>query len=208
MKNYISVIFIVVMAIGYLAIGVRTAEAGVVTTDSCDDFPYWTHLLCTAYCEKLDCDTAIPQYQILRLWLCKTYEAAFVKKTGIQPPCDPCDDCPCDYYSIPPTATCWPDAIWEDNQGVCQLTEIFSQFPLDESQSGLFYGNAQCVAGAVLGSGADPPDCPLLSEPNYNVGSLTADQLEACRQCLVQYVNEVAQGGTVVGDPLDCTPPP
>ena len=129
-----------------------------------------------------------------------------------EPPCevDQCPGCPCNYFlAIPPTAECWPEGIWEDNNvpGTCQLTDIFNQFPLDEFQAGVFYGNAQCVANTILGTNTEPPGCPVLGAPGYNVVDLSAEQLEACRQCLVQYVNVVAQGGTVVGDPLDCTPP-
>lgn len=86
-KNRLSMILIVVMAVSYLAIGVRTAEAGVVTADSCDDFSFWTQRLCTKYCEKLDCDSEIPHDQTLRRWLCKYYGNLFEKKTGIEPPC-------------------------------------------------------------------------------------------------------------------------
>jgi hypothetical protein len=92
MKKHISMILIVVMAISYLAIGGSTAEAGVVAADSCDDLPFWPQSVCTRYCETLDCESDIPQNQILRQWLCKYYEFLFHLIAGNEPPCDPCNE--------------------------------------------------------------------------------------------------------------------
>jgi hypothetical protein len=71
MKNHISMILIVVMAISYLAIGGRPDLAHGQPVNGCDQYSGKAKKLCAAYCEKLDCDSEIPWWQKLRSKTCK-----------------------------------------------------------------------------------------------------------------------------------------
>ncbi len=225
MKNHISMILMVVIAISSLAIAPSPTLAGIEVPNSCNEFPRRTKKLCTKFCEKLDCDSEIPQDQILRRLVCRFIEHIFIIKTGIEPPCeiDPCAElaaiaeCPCDYDSVPKTTACWGDCTncTDDPDFLISAGPIPVCFMIQPTTQG---------SNQFMNVGEDNPSDPgaiNCRRENFNstsctlagqsVTGITPAQTATCQCRLEQYANELSQVDGITlntdGPPFSCTPP-
>ncbi len=235
MKNHISMILMVVIAISSLAITPNPTVAGIEVPNSCDDFPRRTKRLCTKFCEKLDCDSEIPQDQILRRLVCNFIEHIFIIKTGIEPPCEPVV-CPCDeiWNAIPKNGDCWFQGSPTFGCNDCPFmtangcvsdpgfggTEDGSECHLGQQGPGPL--SPIMFVGEGFGEGEscgirDFVLCPSCvhgdSNGNAIMENLTQAEVAACKTSLEQYVTELddAAGITVFavpdGPPFNCPGP-
>jgi hypothetical protein len=117
-------------------------------------------------------------------------------------PCDPCEGCPCDFFAMPFSESCWPTNELRTfvNDTDPPTTACFinsnSNLPSVRSSSGLLL----CVAGHD-----SLPDCPAVPQVN----GLTDQEVAACRTCLEEYATALNSAGFTVGGgpPYICQAP-
>ena len=122
-----------------------------------------------------------------------------------------CNNCPCDFFSVPMTGKCWE--IGPDQPAF----DPFPPSPGTESDScgisipsvsdggafitdNFFTGRLSCTI-----SGLDTADCPA---PDESQVGLTRGQFADCRICLEEYATALNESGITVtgGPPYTCIP--
>jgi hypothetical protein len=133
---------------------------------------------------------------------------------GGAPPPEACDNCPCDYFSVPMTAECWvsDDTGPSFDPGEEVPGERCSLFPADLGfGNGLvvFLGIAfACPQGQaccrILGLNSDT--CPVPNE-TFELSIDNIAQVRDCQACLQEYATELdnmGMGIPVANPPYEC----
>ena len=121
-----------------------------------------------------------------------------------QPPVDPCAGCPCDFFSMPFTESCWPSAevrVFVTDAALC-LIGSNSNMPLIHKLPPC--PTPPCPTLACQAVNDSLPNCPDVAEV-----ILTAQQTAACRTCLEAYATALNDAGKTVtgGPPYECAGP-
>lgn len=128
---------------------------------------------------------------------------------GIQPP-EACDNCPCDYFSVPMTAECWVSPTFDPGEEV--PGERCSLFPADVGfANGLvvFLGIAfACPQGQAccLIRGLNSDTCPV-DNVAVELSVDNIEQIRDCQACLEEYATELdnmGMGIPVANPPYEC----
>lgn len=123
-----------------------------------------------------------------------------------------CNNCPCDFFSVPMTDECWPEPEFLPEEAgetpLCMLSPSSSFFGfalaiIDENQCSTTEGNGCCVIYPYEQLGGDCQTPVGIAE------SLLSNQVEDCRTCLEEYATALNDSGITVtgGPPYICIGP-
>lgn len=204
--SFSSSIFIVLIGLVTTVGGSSPAQA---QDDVCEGLEGDAYDLCDAYCNAKKCGTDQQKGSDRG---CDRVHANFMKATGgDDPPCHPCDICPCKFFDSLTTefGACWGTTVtlqflspWSCTVDIgvncCLLRIDQTQLPtiaVADLPGPTMWCNARTPT--------DVPGCMPIPQTPINENELTA-----CRMCLALYSQALEDAGYDVtnGPPFMCTP--